>query len=113
MPALIASLAIGALAGPHGPTAHITPQPALIVQELQTNHDLPKGTKLTLGDPKRPLTVCYDIKGRLLFTPPKGQTFGTILSRGFLSLGTIARRSGARLAQAGTIVATAQTVTRQ
>jgi hypothetical protein len=98
MPALIASLALGVGGGQRGVNVHLSPQPQVVIQELRTHQSLPKGTKLTLGDAKRPFTVLYDDRGRLTVTPPKGETFGTILTRGYAQLGLFAE-SSARFAQ--------------
>jgi hypothetical protein len=113
MPALVASLVLGASAGPNGSTAKLSPDPGTIIHELQAHHELPKGTTLSLGDPKQPLTVAYDAKGRLLITPPKGETFGTIASRGFTKLTSIAEQSTSALAKSGTDVAAAPAAPKQ
>jgi hypothetical protein len=114
MPALIASVALGATSGPRGMSAHLSPQPAIVAQELQAHHDLPKGTTLALGDPTRPFVVAYDSKGRILITPPKGETFGTVLSRGFSQIGMLAQQATSQAKHANaTDVATAQTVNKQ
>jgi len=113
VPALVGSLALGAVSGPHGIAAHLTPQPAMVIQELQTHHDVPKGTTLTLGDPNKPFVVAYDTKGRVQISPPKGETFGMIAMRGFSQIGTLAQQATSALRPARTNVAAAQTVTKQ
>jgi len=113
VPALVASLALGAASGQHGIAAHLTPRPAVVVQELQTHHDLPKGTTLTLGDPGKPFVVAYDKQGRLQISPPKGETFGTIAMRGFSQIGTLAQQATSALQPAHTKVAAAQTASNQ
>ena len=108
LPVLIASVALGASAGPHGVTARLTPQPSVVVQELQAHHDLPKGTALTFGDRRRPWVMAYDAKGRLLVTPPKGETFGAIVTRGFSQMGTLAQQATSALHPTHTGIAPGQ-----
>ncbi|MDR3687677.1 MAG: hypothetical protein P4L93_12050 [Coriobacteriia bacterium] len=113
MPALVASLALGAAAGPHGVTARLAPKPAVIAQELQAHRDLPKGTTLTLGDPSKPFVVAYDEKGRILVTPPKGETFVALVARGFSQMGTLTQQATSALHPEHSEVAAAATVSNQ
>ena len=114
VPTLIASAALGAASGPNGMSAHLSPQPTIVAQELQAHHDLPKGTKLTLGDPAKPFTIAYDNRGNILITPPRGETFGTLLTRGFSQMGTLTQQVTSTAKRAGaTDVASAQTVSKQ
>jgi hypothetical protein len=114
VPALVASVALGAVSGPHGLSAHLTPQPAIVASALQAHHDLPKGTTLTLGDPAKPFVIAYESHGGILVTPPKGETFGTVLVRGFSQMSTLPQQVAAATKQtSGTNVATAQTLSKQ
>jgi hypothetical protein len=99
VPALLASTWLGLTSG-RDANASISPSPATILATLSSRHDIPHGTRLTVGDPARPASVTYDDKGRVLLTAPHGQTFGSILWRGFGRLSTIAQGTGAELLRA-------------
>ena len=101
VPGLLAASFLGITSGGHA-TASISPKATTIVTELSTHHELPKGTRLTLGDPAKPTTVTYDDKGQLVITPPRGETFGSILSRGFDEMRRIAGQTGVGVAHAAT-----------
>ena len=114
IPALIASVALGAASGPHGLSAHLTPKPAIVASELQARHDLPKGTTMTLGDAAKPFVIAYESHGSILVTPPKDETFGTVLARGFSQMSTLTQQvTSAQKHPGATSVATAQTVSKQ
>jgi hypothetical protein len=108
VPALFLAAVLG-LAGGHNDTATVSPGPSAIIAELNAHHELPKGTRLTLGDPDRPTVITYDEKGRLVMTPPRGQSFGSIMALGFVRLERIASDNGIDIARAGESPATATT----
>ena len=97
VPTLAASAWLGVTSGGHA-RASMTPAPSKIAYELAARHDLPKGTSISVGDPKKPTTLAYDDRGRILLTPPKGETFGAVLWRGFGRLETLASHLGDRTA---------------
>ena len=100
VPGLIAASALGVTSGGRG-TASVWPDATTIAKALSAHHELPKGTRLTLGDPAEPTTVTYD-QGRILITPPRGETFGTVLARGFAEMGRVAGDARAGAAHAST-----------
>jgi len=101
VPGVVAAALLGVTSGGHG-TVSLTPKPEVIASELGARHDLPRGTRLAIGDPARPTVIAYDEKGRLVVTPPRGRTFGSIFARGFADLGRIAGQLGADAAHADT-----------
>jgi hypothetical protein len=111
VPVLMAATFLGLTAGGRG-TASVSPQPSAIAAELGSHHDLPKGTSMALGDPDKPTTVTYDDKGRLLLTPPKGETFGLIVWRGLQELQRYAGDAGIDMAQASWATSPTTTVTK-
>ena len=101
VPGVVAASLLGVTSGGH-PSVHLTPPATTIASELAARHDLPRGTRLAIGDPAKPTVIAYDKKGRLVVTPPRGQTLGSILARGFADLGRIAGQLGADAAHADT-----------
>ena len=99
VPGLIAASALGVASDGRG-TASVSPDATTIAKALSAHHELPKGTRLTLGDRAKPTTVTYDDQGRIVITPPRGETFGTILARGFAEMGRMAGDAGADVAHA-------------
>jgi hypothetical protein len=106
--ALTLTVVAGVLFGLTGgvPRATLSPKPSVIAASFQKHHDLPKGTKLVIGDPKDPVVLAYDKHGRLVLTPPEGKRFGTMLWKtldGFRAL----------TGQAGTAVADLRDTSKQ
>jgi hypothetical protein len=98
--ALVAGVLFGLTGGV--PRAALSPKPAAIAASFQKNHDLPKGTKLSIGDPKDPVVLAYDKHGRLVLTPPEGKRFGTMLWKTLDGLRALTGQAGTAVAQAAT-----------
>jgi hypothetical protein len=101
VPGLLAATFLGVTSGGHA-TASVSPKATTIVTELSAHHELPKGTRLTIGDLAKPTTVTYNARGQLVVTPPRGETFGAILARGFAEMRRLASQMGVDVAHAAT-----------
>jgi hypothetical protein len=95
--ALVAGVLFGLTGGV--PRASLSPKPTTIVAEFNKHHDLPKGTKLSIGDPKDPTVLAYDKRGRLVLTPPEGKRFGTMLWKTFDGFRALTGQAGIAVAE--------------
>lgn len=98
---LTLTLVAGVLFGLTGgvPRASLSPKPSVIAGEFNKHHDLPKGTKLSIGDPKDPTVLAYDKRGRLVLTPPEGKRFGTMLWKTFDAFRALTGQAGIAVAE--------------
>jgi hypothetical protein len=87
------------------PRASLSPKPAVIAAEFQKHHDLPRGTRLSIGDPKDPVVLAYDKHGRLVLSPPEGKRFGTMLWKTLDGFRALTGKKGASVADLGTVPA--------
>jgi len=110
IPAAVAVLFLGVTSDGHR-TARLTPKPATIAAGLSTHHDLPKGTRLALGDPPKQTTITYNAHGRVAVKQPRGETFATVLERGCGELGKLLSTVGVNVARATTADSAAPTAT--
>ena len=81
IPGLVAGTLLGASPTGH-PTVALSPSAETVVRAVTAHKELPAGTKLTFGERGHVITVSYDDHGRLVATPPHGETFGTMLAKG-------------------------------
>jgi hypothetical protein len=82
VPVLFLATVLGITGGGHD-NATVSPEPSAILAEMTSHHDLPRGTRVNIGDPRNPTVLAYDERGRMVMTPPRGQSFGKIVALGF------------------------------
>jgi hypothetical protein len=81
VPGLVAATMLGISPSGH-PSATLTPSAEKVAGSLSRTGELPAGTTLRFGEKNHQYVLKYDSKGRVVATPPKGETFGRVIARG-------------------------------
>jgi hypothetical protein len=81
VPVLVAATVLGISPTGH-PSATLSPSAEKVAGSLSRTGELPAGTTLRFGDKNHQYVLKYDAKGRMIATPPKGETFGRVIARG-------------------------------